>query len=73
MILKALYRHRDHFALLIIRPCAADFLRFERVVFRTMTVDHLDIAAPLFGPQAVCVYLTGEQCAEQAQGHERFC
>lgn len=68
MVFKALYRHRDHFALTIISPGAADFLGLEGVIFRAMAVNHFDIATSLLGPQPVGADLGGEQCAEQAQG-----
>ncbi len=50
VVFKTLYRHRDHFALQVVGPRAADFLRLEGVVFGAMAVDHFDIAATLFGP-----------------------
>ncbi len=73
MIVEALHRHRNHLALKVIRPRAADFLRLEGVVFRAMTVDHFDVAATLFCPQTVGADLCGKQCAKQTQGQKRFC
>ena len=61
MILQALDGHRDHLAGGVIGPGAADFLGLEGGVFRTVAVDGFDMAAALFGPQAVCLDLPGEQ------------
>ena len=68
MVSKAFYGDRNHLGAGVICPGAADFLGLEGVVLGAVAVDHFDIAAPLFGPQAVGRNLAGTQQAEHGQG-----
>ncbi|MCY1384283.1 hypothetical protein D9M71_471930 [compost metagenome] len=42
--------YRNHPALTVEGPGAADLFRVEGVVLGAVTVDHFDVAAPQFGP-----------------------
>ena len=64
VIVKALNGDRDHLAGGVIGPGAADFLGLEGIVLGTVAVDGFDMAAALFGPQAVGLDLPGEQGGE---------
>ncbi|MNF73775.1 hypothetical protein D3C84_557860 [compost metagenome] len=61
MIIEALYCYRNLFAGCVIGPGTADFFRFERIIFRAITIDNFDVAATLFSPQTMRLNLSNKQ------------
>ena len=69
MVGQALDGHRNHSTCRVIGPGATDLFCLEGIVLGTVAIDDFDIAAALFGPEAVSESAAaGEQAGEKQVG-----